>query len=1065
MVVTVQTMLMRVASPNFARCFGLPATGGWLCLLVILLGPAATAAVRPLLDFAGHDLRGRARLELSPTTNMVWTLQASPDLRDWVSIANLHSLSGEFAPPGMAPRALGFTDPGSAGLPQRYYRAIVRARSSADDAKNVIAFPHDPFLSTALGGLDELRWVKFAILTSEPDRVWFQDSRRYLFHYDFARTRLTPFKDVTRESFDAVTLRTNQQQAVLGAVLMSVRPEVNEYGIQFVGLDPYPREQVVKWVRLVESAVLGGDRARAVYLPAYEQSAATREAAGFFAAEGITVDAVSRWVLNQAIYAPGWALGRLRYVPTAQVQAAYASGQLRPTDILLTDWAGAEVPYVAGILTLEPATPNSHVAILARSYGIPFAFVGDTAAGAQLRALDGRDIVVRTKSVFGADELRWFPLDESADARVRNEVLALKTGPPVQITPKAHYGVLSANTDTLTPADLRYFGGKAAHFGFLRRSIPSRSPPAIAFSFDLWDLFMDQTLPGGGTLRAEIDRRLGGFGYPPDVAAMAAQLAEVRRLITRDARFSVEQQEAILAALAPFDPLRKIRFRSSTNVEDSESFTGAGLYDSYSGCVADDLDADQAGPCRCDASESNERGVFRAIQRVYASFYNDNAFFERRRLGLDEATMGMALLVHHSTPDEFEMANGVATLNQESSYLEARLVTQTGAFSVANPEITAQPEVVRASKFGTSTFLTLEAHSGLLPFGAHVLKWETEYRDLTGLLSTVAAAYGKYYPSKARFALDFEYKKVQPGELRIKQVRPLPLASTSSRAPYLLHRPGIFTTRQGELGDVFSKHRLKGRWELRTRNLSLTDAHLAEGVYTNVAVELIEGAGLVRLTEGPQAWPGAVHQLNGSDTIDQWETGSGTARRSHRLITSVIRAVQAPASPVVTSDDFRVQWQATYAAPQPVVWNGQRQTVTTESVELEPAPALTPYSLRQTRSVTSNGIAVETAFYWPEPPSGPSAGYTAPLVAWEKTRISGLTPTPLVLQGYYSQTYSPGHHNFYEDFLFEPQLENGLPQEQLEALRSRNIRWILASVSFDRTWLYAVGFDGTVKRL
>jgi len=43
-------------------------------------------------------------------------------------------------------------------------------------------------------------------------------------------------------------------------------------------------------------------------------------------------------------------------------------------------------------------------------------------------------------------------------------------------------------------------------------------------------------------------------------------------------------------------------------------------------------------PSQCDPSENNECGVFRAIKRVYASFYNDNAFIERLRHGIDEKT-------------------------------------------------------------------------------------------------------------------------------------------------------------------------------------------------------------------------------------------------------------------------------------------------------------------------------------------------------------------------------------------------------------------------------------------
>src|SRR5690606_30764582 len=147
----------------------------------------------------------------------------------------------------------------------------------------------------------------------------------------------------------------------------------------------------------------------------------------------------------------------------------------------------------------------------------------------------------------------------------------------------------------------------------LRDAIPANAPPAIAFSFDLWDAFMDQILPGGQTLRATIALRLANYtNYPPDIPALLEDLDDIRDLITKTATFSEAQKQAITNALTVFNPNRKIRFRSSTNVEDSEHFTGAGLYDSYSGCLLDDLDGDNNGPSICDPDESEERGVFRA---------------------------------------------------------------------------------------------------------------------------------------------------------------------------------------------------------------------------------------------------------------------------------------------------------------------------------------------------------------------------------------------------------------------------------------------------------------------
>lgn len=132
-------------------------------------------------------------------------------------------------------------------------------------------------------------------------------------------------------------------------------------------------------------------------------------------------------------------------------------------------------------------------------------------------------------------------------------------------------------------------------------------------------------------------------------------------------------------------PRGKLRFRSSTNVEDSEQFTGAGLYDSYSGCLLDDLDGDTDGPSLCDPSEPAERGVFRALRRVFASFYNDNAVLERLRHGVNETSVGMAVLVHPSFPDEIEWANGVATLQVTNAESSASMAYQGSWFCNREP--------------------------------------------------------------------------------------------------------------------------------------------------------------------------------------------------------------------------------------------------------------------------------------------------------------------------------------------------------------------------------------------
>ncbi|NIP96537.1 MAG: hypothetical protein GWO24_25135, partial [Akkermansiaceae bacterium] len=83
--------------------------------------------------------------------------------------------------------------------------------------------------------------------------------------------------------------------------------------------------------------------------------------------------------------------------------------------------------------------------------------------------------------------------------------------------------------------------------------------------------------------------------WPADIRALDATLKGIRDLIEDEADFTASQKTAILGVLGDLDAHRKIRFRSSTNVEDSK-FVGAGLYDSFSGCIADDTDGDEIGP-------------------------------------------------------------------------------------------------------------------------------------------------------------------------------------------------------------------------------------------------------------------------------------------------------------------------------------------------------------------------------------------------------------------------------------------------------------------------------------
>lgn len=947
---------------------------------------------------------------------------------------------------------------------------------------NEIVFPDDPFAVAGTSSNDP-GWVKFAILLPpyDPGVVYFQDCKAYPFHYDFAVNHLDPFLGMTRGQFDQVSLYQTGQQVVLGAVILPppqgwmLPPTWQEYGIQFVRQDAYTREEIRDLFNIVKAAVIAPESVEAFYFPAYEQTQTARDNRQWFESQGITISSTARWADANVCYSEGWALGRLKFFSAGEIASAFLSGELTSEDILLTDGIPAEIPALAGVITLSPATPNSHVAILARTFGMPFTYLALAEDARKAQDLVGRRIVLRVYDTWENCDVRLIDTEGKIDDATAAQLLALKTPPELNISAMTPYGDYSADTDILNPSDTKYFGGKAANFGILRTSIGQNCPVAAAFSFDLWNAFLDQTVWTHRTLREEIAYRLSGFTYPPaDMMAMSQTLAGIRILFrdTNMTAFSVQLQNAVIATLQDrrygFDPDRKIRFRSSTNVEDSEQFTGAGLYNSYSGCLADDLDGDATGPSSCDPTRNNERGVFRAIRRVFASFYNDNAYLERLRYGVDENEVGMGLLVHHSFPDEIELANGVATLSKptaQSSWRDITLVTQLGATSVSNPTDGSIPEELSVSVYSTNYYVRLLQESNLVPLGDTVMDWQDDYTDLSRLLVRAGDRF-EAVTGKSTYVLDFEYKKVAPDDkLMVKQIRQIPQPDTTpSIVPFLINDPAGYSVYQGEFTDVFANHRLKSSWRMQTKNMLLTDKNLGASLYSNVQLDYLHGCDVRRRTGPLSSWPAYGYGFRDNTTTDSWTFDNLRNARDYRLETSGITQLVSPAqSPILTLRDFaNPVLHVDYAQPVPAWdWNGPT-TTKSESVMLWPKPPTQPGDKLQTRRYqdAKQGISITTSFYWPPYPKGAVAGYTAPLVRRQQTQISGLTTAPIVLRGDYSQTYRPEHHNFGEHFLFEPRLEQGISPSILNELRLKDIRLLHFAVGMgpeDTITIY--GFD------
>ena len=1028
----------------------------------------------------------------------VGALMFSDDLANWFPVAATTETS------------LGFSERSAAS--QRFFQLLESTPptlSAAANWKTKLSLPSDKFLvefKASEGGAwvppgtkkpKETQWVKFTVLMDDLATVYFQDGNKLKFHYDFGTKYIPEFDDMTHMEFDGVTLYHAGRRAVMGAVLFSEKN--SEYAIQLVGQARLPAAMVSFLWHLVDGAIEKPGELMGLYMPTYEQADSSGAVAEYLAQRNVPVVSAQRWETgSDAIYSFGSAMGRLVFVKGDKITGAFRNGDLTSDDILLTDHVPAEIPRVAGIVAMNPSTPNSHVAILAKNFRIPFYYEGTAATREELFSLAGREVMLRTSAGWGINSsvsgsATLVALEDDLPESFRQAVADYKAPPELEFKSKDKTDTYTLAMNQIKPSDSELVGGKAAKFSLLRKLIPKNSPdPAIAITFDLWDEFMEQRLANDKSMRHEIDARLAKAHQSGLQSDLADALKTVRDLI-RDGEFVESQRQAIIAALSPFDRAKKIRFRSSTNMEDSRHFTGAGLYDSYSGCLLDDLDDDTDGPCGCDDSKSEERGVFRAIKRVYASFYNHNAYLERRHFGVDEDDVGMAILVHHSFPDEIELANGVA-VSDYNSYsagsfnMWSDLSTQVGATSVANPDSAAVPEEVyisfyKSSSGSTGRTLNFNKRSSLLQVGRdHVMDWKVDYEMLHKLFEKIAPGFSRYAVDRMKYTLDFEYKKVDPDWIVVKQVREVPQPQElTNPTPILAGGRAALRLFQGEArgsGGVFAYHRLKSTWDINAASRVLNTAGQKTSLITDAAWTRVLGGERVVVADGIEGWDS--HRFSrgkrGNDTvlIEQWKETRDGETVTYKLSVVIPRWLPDPKSPVVYFDELTAYLEATYAKPRKNLslnWETGKpsfKTVKTDEIQLsafDPNETISPDDLPQDRLVEGkDGKKIEIEFFWPPHPTGPTAGYTAPLKAWKQTTITGLLDNPLILKGWFSQTYAPGHHNFWEEFIFEPSMEEGISEELLAEMEEADVKQIYL---FIERWRSAnamiIGFDGKAR--
>lgn len=495
--------------------------------------------------------------------------------------------------------------------------------------------------------------------------------------------------------------------------------------------------------------------------------------------------------------------GRVRLMTLSQLAEETSNGRVSWQDIVVLDKTPFDIEgVVAGVITGERQGELSHVAVRSARRGTPNAHVKNAHEAfapyvGQLVKLDIGDATYTVET--GVDPA-------VASAYWAENRPALTDVASADLYHASLENLLEMDVEETTGSLTSKYGGKASNTAKMFAFLPAENQvPGFAIPFHYYHEFMvsnqipdDRSQPAVlRTFDEYIRSLIEDPQFQTDGGYRATKLAAFRDYARDNGSVnpslvsnSVTRIEEVFGAITVM-----VRFRSSSNVEDSLIFNGAGLYDSTSVCAQDSLDGDSSGPSHCDPTQTSERSIERGLKKVWASLWNYRAYEEREYYQIPQDRAAMAILVTPAVPDE--ASNGVAFTGDPIAGASAGYVinVQIGDNSVVHPDVDVLPErdVLRMED-GQVASINRARGSSLMNPGEWVLSDE-QLGKLGAAMAIVDASFPLELDGYSRddVLLDIEFKFTQEDNLIFKQVRPFLRTGVEpppEKSPYDLDKDG-----------------------------------------------------------------------------------------------------------------------------------------------------------------------------------------------------------------------------------------------------------------------------------
>jgi len=618
--------------------------------------------------------------------------------------------------------------------------------------------------------------------TEAPLPGMIQNVNKFSLHYEFLKTVFPKFyAALTTDQYEDLVLNSDTRQYFAGALVkLTEKCKGAAFGFTVYQntSESLMSKLEISYIQKAVSALMPGEDI--LYFP---MSSAEENAVSSW---GKSTDEVKVYdcglPVDYEVYNSGSTYGYVRILTMSEFEEASYEGLLCWQDIIVLEGTPFNITSPsAAIVTGERQNVLSHINVQASVRGTPNIYVRNPFEAfavheGQLVRLDADESGYDITSGVSAEEAReWW---EEHRPRLENVVV-----PDYSYTALPELDEVAVADRLQRSTAFSRFGGKGANLAILSSVIDHQfMVDGVLIPFYYFQDFMDNN-----SITLSSDPSSNEVSYTnymkywvnnDDFLLSATKRREVLERLVNDIVSASELDSGLVINIA--DRIQNVfgsenvmvRLRSSSNMEDSIEFSGAGLYESYSACAADSFGGNPA-ISKCDASKNRQMAIQSALRKVWASFWRPQAFEERFYFQYyNPVDTAMAIVVTQAFNNE--AANGVVFTGLPNQPGDERMLVnaQAGETSVVSPPQGVLPETTILKFEGERTEVTRIQTSSLVSYPATVLS-DAEYSQMAVVLDQIRRNYpidADDYPEDS-IILDLEFKYTPDHKLYFKQSR------------------------------------------------------------------------------------------------------------------------------------------------------------------------------------------------------------------------------------------------------------------------------------------------------